>query len=184
MLNNQIFFTFYNLSHKSVFFDKTIIFVADALPYIVVLTAILFLFFHRDNINSNFPIREFKKRIREVVLVFFSGGLAWFLSYIFKFMIHSYRPSIMLPNVSSLFTGTGYAFPSGHAAFFTALAFALFFSHKKIGYAFMFFTLLIGLARIIAGVHFPIDILGGFILGTSVAYLVKFLYNKLHKKCS
>lgn len=176
MLNNQIFSTFYNLSHKSIFFDKTVIFVADAFPYIVVLTAILFLFFHRDDINSNFPIREFKKQVREVVLVFFSSGLAWFLSYIFKFVTHSYRPSAILPNVSSLFPGTGYAFPSGHAAFFMALAFALFFSHKKIGYAFMFFALLIGLARIIAGVHFPIDILGGFVLGIGTAYFVKYLY--------
>lgn len=176
MLNNQIFFIFYNLAHQSVFFDKLVIFFAQTFPYIVILTAILFLFFHRDNINSNFPIREFKMRIREVVLVFFSSGLAWFLSYIFKFVFHRYRPFAVLPNISSLFTEIGYAFPSGHATFFMALAFSLFFSHKKVGYIFMFFTLLIGLARIIAGVHFPIDILGGFILGIGIAYLIKYLY--------
>ena len=39
----------------------------------------------------------------------------------------------------------------------------------------MFFALLIGLARIIAGVHFPIDILGGFVLGGIVSFLVAFL---------
>jgi len=37
----------------------------------------------------------------------------------------------------------------------------------------MFFAFLIGIARIIAGVHFPIDILGGFILGAGIAYLIK-----------
>jgi len=37
----------------------------------------------------------------------------------------------------------------------------------------MFFALLIGLARIVAGVHFPLDILGGFALGIAVAFLVK-----------
>jgi undecaprenyl-diphosphatase len=59
-----------------------------------------------------------------------------------------------------------------------ALAFALFFSHKKIGYIFMFFAFLIGIARIIAGAHFPVDILGGFILGILTAYLVRFLSKK------
>ena len=42
----------------------------------------------------------------------------------------------------------------------------------------MFFALLIGLARIMAGVHFPIDILGGFIIGSLIAFLVKYLYSK------
>jgi membrane-associated phospholipid phosphatase len=38
--------------------------------------------------------------------------------------------------------------------------------------------LLIGVARIIAGVHFPIDILGGFCLG----FLVAYLFNKFEYK--
>jgi len=60
-----------------------------------------------------------------------------------------------------------------------ALAFAIFLTHKKVGYWFMFFALLIGIARIIVGVHFPIDILGGFILGALIAYLVRFVYDKI-----
>jgi undecaprenyl-diphosphatase len=62
------------------------------------------------------------------------------------------------------------------------IAFAIFLTHKKAGYWFMFFALLIGLARIIVGVHFPIDILGGFILGALIAYLVRFVYDKIYKK--
>jgi membrane-associated phospholipid phosphatase len=60
-----------------------------------------------------------------------------------------------------------------------ALAFALYFNHKKVGlpaqagYWFIFFALLIGVARIMAGVHFPIDILGGFVLGFLIAFLLK-----------
>ena len=54
-----------------------------------------------------------------------------------------------------------------------ALAFAIYFLHKQAGYWFMFFALIIGVARIMAGVHFPLDILGGFVLGALVAYLVK-----------
>ena len=78
---------------------------------------------------------------------------------------------------SFFFIEAGSSFPSGHATFFMGLAVALFFIDKKIGYLFMFFALIIGLARIIAGAHFPVDILGGFILGSlvsvSVAYFAK-----------
>ena len=79
----------------------------------------------------------------------------------------------MFSNIVPLFSESGYAFPSGHATFFMALAFALFFNHKKAGYVFILFALLIGIARIIAGVHFPVDILGGFILGFFIAFFVK-----------
>jgi len=178
MLNDKIFFFLYNFSHKSIFFDKVVIFIADTFPYILVLTAILFLFFHKDNINSNFPIREFKRRMKEIFLVFFSGGLAWILSQVLKVSFQTQRPFIEFSQVSSLIPETGFAFPSSHATFFMALAFSLFFSHKKIGYVFMIFALLIGLARIIVGVHFPIDILGGFVLGIGTAYFVKYLVFK------
>ncbi len=42
----------------------------------------------------------------------------------------------------------------------------------------MFFALLIGIARVMAGVHFSIDILGGFILGALIALIVQYLYPK------
>ena len=106
-------------------------------------------------------------------MVFFSGGLVIIIDQLLKFLIQSPRPFLALTDVLPLFSETGYAFPSGHAAFFSALALALFFISQKIGYAFMFFALLIGLSRIIAGVHFPVDILGGFLLGFGVAYFVK-----------
>ena len=159
-MNNQIFFFFYNLAHQSNFFDQVIIFFAVYFIYIVVVLALLFLW------------RRFNWR--EIVIVGMSGGLAWFTAKILKSLIHTPRPFEVFSEVQSLFTETGYAFPSGHTAGAFAIAFALFFLHKKTGYIFMFFALLIGLSRISAGVHFPIDILGGFILGALIAYLTNF----------
>lgn len=108
-------------------------------------------------------------------MVFFSGFLAYFISEILKILFHTTRPFLALPNVQALFTESSYAFPSGHATFFSALAFAIFFLHKKAGYVFICFAVLIGVARIVAGVHFPVDILGGFVLGGLVAYLLRLL---------
>jgi undecaprenyl-diphosphatase len=159
-MNNAIFFFFYDLAHQSQILDKVVVFFAVYFPYIVAVLAGLFLLFYR-------------KSWREFFIVFFSAGLAVLVSLIFKFLIRAPRPFLALPGVHALFSETGYAFPSGHATFFSALAVALFFYNKKIGYAFMFFALIIGIARIIAGVHFPIDILGGFIVGALVAFFVK-----------
>ncbi len=177
-MNNIIFYFFYNLAHQSVFFDKVIVFFAESFPYIVIILAGLFLF-RRSNQISDPQVSKFFGRWKEIIFIFFAGGLAVFLDLILKYIIHAPRPFLALTDVYALFPETGYAFPSGHATFFSALAVSLFFLDKKVGYVFMFFAFLIGLARIIAGVHFPIDILSGFVLGALIAIFVnKILTNK------
>ena len=172
-MNNTIFFFFYNLAHQSQIFDKVVIFLAVYFLYIVIISAFLFLIFYHKILLSQNPIKEFINKWREFILLCFSGGLAWVFVKILKILFHTLRPFEIFPQVQALFLETGYAFPSGHTAVASAIAFVIFFTHKKVGYIFMFFALLIGLARVIAGVHFPIDILGGFILGAGVAYFVK-----------
>jgi undecaprenyl-diphosphatase len=162
--------------------DKLIVFFANTFPYLVILAAGIFLVFHHEVLPSKSPFKAFAQKWKEIMLVFFSGIAAWVLAELLKFFIHTERPFLKLSGVVSLFDKTGYAFPSGHATFFMALAFALFFSHRKVGYVFIIFAVLIGLARIAAGVHFPVDILGGFVLGILTAYLVKFLYKKVNNK--
>ena len=172
-MNDTIFYFFYNLAHRSELLDKVIVFFADTFPYIVIFLAFLFLIFHHDVLPSKNPLKEFIKKWKEILLVFFSGITAWVLAYLLKYLFHTASPFDLFFNVHSLFPETGYAFPSGHATFFMALAVALFFSHRKVGYLFIFFALLIGIARIVAGVHFPGDILGGFVLGGAIAFFMK-----------
>ncbi len=172
-MNNQVFFFFYNLAHQSIFFDNIVIFFAVYFPFIVVILAGVFLLMHHEVFKSESTFQIFLQKKKEVLMVFFSGFLAYFISVILKILFHTPRPYLALPDVFTLFSETSFAFPSGHAAFFSALALSIFFVHKKAGYVFMFFALIIGLARIVAGVHFPIDILGGFVLGFLVAYFVK-----------
>lgn len=162
-LNQNIFYFFYNLSHQSESFDKFIVFVAETLPYIVIIFASVFIFFYLKNSKIFF-------------WVFFSSIFAWVCAYALKLLFHTDRPFLALLDVTPLWVESGYAFPSGHATFFMALAFAIYLSHKKAGYVFIFLALIIGLARIAAGIHFPVDILGGFVLGGSVAYLVNYWY--------
>jgi undecaprenyl-diphosphatase len=173
-MNNAIFYFFYNLAHQSKILDGTIIFFAQYFPYVVIILAGLFLLFHHEVLQAEEPARVFWEKKREILMVFFSGCLAWILAYVLKFFFHTLRPFDAFSAVHPLISESGFGFPSGHATFFMALAFSIFFLHKKAGYIFMFFALLIGLARIIAGVHFPVDILGGFILGGIISSSVAF----------
>src|SRR3989344_186065 len=163
-MNDAVFYFFYNLAHRSDLLDQIIVFYAVYFPYLVALLAAIFLIFYY-------------KSLRAFLAVFLSAGLAVLLAKIFKSLIHLGRPFAAFPDIQTLFAETGYAFPSSHATFFFALAVALFFYNKRAGWWFMAFAVLIGLARIMAGVHSPQDILAGFILGglssLAVAYLVK-----------
>ena len=173
-MDNTIFFFLYNLAHQSDFFDNIVIFTAVYFPFVVVFLAGVFLVMHHEVLKAEEPFKVFMQKKKEILAVFFSGFFAYFMAVILKFLFHTPRPFLDLPNVFALFPETGFAFPSGHAAFFAAFGISLFFTHKKVGYIFMFFALLIGIMRIIAGAHFPIDILGGFVLGGVVSYLVAY----------
>jgi len=172
-MNNVIFFFFYSLAHQSKILDWVVILFAQYFPYLVIILAGLFLLFHHEVFQADNPFQVFLQKKKEILLAFVAGILAYVLASILKIFIHTPRPFDIFSSVHSLIPETGFSFPSGHATFFMALAFSIFFYHKKAGYVFMFFALLIGLARIAAGVHFPLDILGGFILGALIAFFLK-----------
>lgn len=65
-----------------------------------------------------------------------------------------------------------FAFPSNHAANMGALATVLIWFHRRYWYGFVSFALLIGFSRIYTGVHYPADVLAGFIVGSMCAMFV------------
>lgn len=70
------------------------------------------------------------------------------------------------------------SFPSGHATVIAALGTSVFFTERRLGILILVLGVLVGVGRVMAGVHYWIDILAGFILGIAVASLVKFVHNR------
>ena len=134
---------------------------------------LVFLFFHKDGKISDLfgPFEELARRAREIISFFISAVFAWFLAQFFKYIIAHPRPYDAFTNIHPLITETGSSFPSGHATFFAALATSVYLYHKRAGIVLWICALAIGFARILAGVHFPVDILGGYALGILIAIL-------------
>lgn len=64
------------------------------------------------------------------------------------------------------------SFPSNHTAAAFALSLSVFFHRRSLGLFLLALSLIIGLGRVAEGVHYPIDILGGALLGLCVAWII------------
>ncbi|MDO8575047.1 MAG: phosphatase PAP2 family protein [bacterium] len=174
----KIFYLFNNLAGKWPIFDTAIIFFADYFEYFVVAAFLLLLFFSLREMSR----RDTKWFYPEKLKVFWTVIISVILSRliiteIIRFLYCRPRPFIVYA-VNQLVEENHCSFPSGHAAFFFALAMAIYFYNKKWGAWFFAAAILMTLARVVAGVHYPTDILAGAIIGISSAYAVFYFVKK------
>ncbi len=156
----------------SVFGDFIINFFARWFQYFVVIGACIFLFLHHDTFTEPNPISRFVFRLKEVFSFFSAAILALTIVALLKEFFGVARPYLGISEVHPLFLIGGFdSFPSGHATFFAALATTISMYHRIVGRVFWVCLACIALARVIAGVHTPVDILGGIILGVSIAMI-------------
>ncbi len=150
-----------SLTGQSSVIDGLIVFLASDLAYLLPIVLLVLVFF------SRYPTRE----KWELLLVTFISSIVARLGVVefIRFFYHRPRPFLVLP-VHQLLTDTAWSFPSGHATFFFAMATAVYLYHKKWGIFFFGATILMTVSRVIAGVHYPSDILGGAVIGVLIAY--------------
>lgn len=118
-----------------------------------------------------------KIKKEQVMHALLASFIAFTVSQILKQLFHTVRPfQVDGLGVMTLTIPSGFSFPSEHTAVAFALAFTIWLHDKKVGILFIILASLIGIARILANVHFPIDIIGGAIIGTTVAVMIE----KLH----
>lgn len=165
LFNQAIFkFFFYKIPHVTAL-NVLGIFLAEYLPYLL---AIIFLL-----------LAYYQKGWRCKIYLFCEGALAVILSRgliteFIRLFYHHQRP-FSFYGFTPLIQGVGWSFPSGHAAFFFALAMTVWYINKKWGTAYFILATAVCLARIYVGIHWPFDIAAGAAIGTASSILIHWL---------
>lgn len=168
-----IIFNFLNsIAGKSWVLDKIIVFFAEYLGGILIFGAFFLVVISYNT----------KREIQIFLLSIFSALISrFFFTEIIRFFYQRQRPFVVL-NVNQIINHSATpSFPSGHTAFYFALAFTVYLYHKKAGIFFLTGASLISISRVIGGIHWPSDILAGAVIGCSTAIFVRFLFRKLYR---
>lgn len=169
----SLFKIIYGLSGKWWPLDWLGVFLANYLPYLMVLFTIFILF----------KEKVWRKKIYFFCLSALSVILArGIITEIIRFFHFRMRPFLAL-HVQPLIekSDTAGSFPSGHAAAFFALGLAIFYFlrdsngeiNPKWGWWLLGAAAAISIARVFVGVHWPTDILAGALIGLGSAFLIK-----------
>lgn len=150
--------------------DWLAIFLAKYSGYLMAIAA-LFLFLMMSS--------AWKKQAYYFAVVALSFLLSYgVISSFFHYFYHRPRPFAVF-GFAPLIPESGYSFPSNHAVFFFSLALVTFFFSKKLGGWFLAGAVLMGIARVYVGVHYPFDIVGGAVIGIfSVLFVIYLLEPK------
>ena len=78
----------------------------------------------------------------------------------------------------------GWSFPSGHSTNSTIAygSLAYFFKNKAVRIICIILPLLVGISRFCVGVHYPTDVLCGWILGAVIVFLMPWLLDRARRK--
>ena len=139
-------------------FDISIILLAEA-PVVIIPLILVGLYLKRDKFRE------------DSLFVFTATAFSIGLSYLVGMLYYQETPFMMYDTL--LGSGVENSFPSQHAATMFTFAIALIYRNRdKLGYSFLGLAILNGLARVIGGEHFPLDITVSALLGLIVVQVV------------
>lgn len=172
--DQSVFIFFNSFIGKNDFFDLIIKLISVYCVYLVPIGLLISWFVFR------------KEKIRTDLLKITIGSVfIWqTLPRIIAHFCYRPRPIAELAGTRELvFHIPSYSFPSDHSTFLAALATYFYLTgYKKVGIYVFIIAIAVGKTRIIAGLHYPGDVLVGWILGCISAYLIfKYLDKTIEK---
>jgi len=159
-IDHLLFQTINQFAFKWEWFDLVGVFFANYFVYFIVILLLLFLL-------------RFKKYWVMVIKAMVAALISRFIFTEIIRLIHPRLRPFINGNINLLIDKVNqFAFPSGHAAFCFAIATIIYFYNKKAGILFFVFASLVSIARIFVGVHWPLDILAGAVIGIFSGWLI------------
>lgn len=123
----------------------------------------------------------YKQRKHDALLIATSVGGAVVINLVLKVVFGRTRPDLW----GHLVTEASFSFPSGHAMVSSALAFAVMAVVWNTKWRYitivvgLLYVALVGFSRLYLGVHYPTDVLGGWLVSLSwVVFLLAIIYTR------
>jgi undecaprenyl-diphosphatase len=82
------------------------------------------------------------------------------------------RPFALSHSVPLIFHVPDNGFTSDHVLLSSAISAIIFYLNRKLGILLLMLAMLVGIARVLAGVHHPIDVIGSIVIAFSVSFLI------------
>lgn len=161
--NAYAFQMLHSLFGKSRLLDGFSIFLADTLTYLLVFGLFLILWLFASG----------KRRwllAAELLLAYIFSR--WIVTAWIHFFVHTQRPFEALGFTPPFMPLTESSFPSAHMTSLFALVPVLYALNKRWGLIYGALAFFVGAARIVIGVHWPLDIIGGILIGLVCGILV------------
>ncbi len=160
-IDTKIFYFFNHTCHNALL-DKVMPIVTELGGGMAIFIIAVFLLFSKD-----------KQRRLTAILLMAGATFAHYIgSQGLKFLVARPRPFVTLPDVNLLMTEQSFSFPSTHATMAFLAAYLLSREFKKYNLIFYSLAVLVVISRVYIGVHYPLDVFAGSILGTLIGYLL------------
>lgn len=167
-MNKKLFLFLYGLAEKNKIIGKISI-IGTKLSYYIFLTIYIIFGLYvlystpRDN-NYIIYISKY----------FFIPMFALIINTMLRKLLKKERPFSELGKQSLIGHKKSYSFPSNHAASAMVISIAIIYALSTvngIGILVLILAFLTGLSRIMTGVHYPLDVLGGWFVGGVIGFI-------------
>ena len=142
------------------------IFIANDLLYCMIL---LFAWFW---LRGNYDTKK------QILKAFIFTSIAILISQCISHVYYHPRPFVMEVGRTLIYHAPNGSFPSDHMLIFSSIAFSYLFSaQRKLGVFLLIMAWLVAWSRVYLGVHFPLDMLGAFLLAFALNFFGLKLWN-------
>ncbi len=148
--------------------DNLVIFCAKYLIFVVILVVISVWFLADTKTKKQLAIAVIAAGIAALILDKLAGALYFHHR---PFVVNNVQP--LIPH------GNDNGFPSEHTLLASTLATIIYFYRRQIGLAMFGLAIIVGTGRVLAHVHWVIDVVGGLILGILAGYIGHVFAQKL-----
>lgn len=147
------------------------IFLATKLHVIIVLTALVFVALASDY-----------QRLRILVLATISLPLTFIASRSASLLVENPRPFLEHDFIPLVAHAADNGFPSDHALLVFTVASIVFTFNKSVGIGLFVLATLVGVGRVLVGVHHVIDVVGSFAIAAVAVVVCTYFLNKIQLK--